>query len=86
MPLDKFWANSVLSYNAKLLNDESTWNSPHNFFNKIIVTRSNIELLEDLGYWWQARTLAHHLNKFLKEFTDPSKDPTPRRGEELQKC
>ena len=83
MPLDRFWANEVLSYNAKLLYDESTWNGPHNFFNKIIVTRSNIEFLEDLGFWWQARTLASHLNKFLKEFTDPLKDPMPRRGERI---
>lgn len=79
--LSKEWANDVLSYNTRLLYDEGTWNSPHNFFNKIIVTRANIEFLEDLGFWWQARTLASHLHKFMVKFTDPLKDPTPRRGE-----
>ena len=86
MPLDKDWANGVLSYMSRLLYDESTWNDPHTFYNKIIVVRGTIEFLEDLGFWWQARTLGHHLNRYMatvSRFT--AEDPPIPRGEgELQ--
>jgi hypothetical protein len=82
--LDKNWANRVLSYNVNLLYDRKTWDLPHNKFNKIIVVRSSIDLLETAGYWWQAETLASHLHRFLKSFTAPSisEAPTasPQRG------
>jgi hypothetical protein len=82
VPLDKAWANECLSWTTRLLYDRSTWNSPHNFYCKIVVARSNIEFLEDLGFWWQAGILASHLHKAMKEFTDLA-DPTPMREREI---
>jgi hypothetical protein len=77
VPLDQSWANGALSWGATFLNDEKTWNSPHNFYNKIIVIRGLIEFLEDLGYWWQAKTLSHHLNRYLSKISKFTAEDPP---------
>jgi hypothetical protein len=76
------WANDILSGLTRLLYDKSTWSDSHNYFYKIVVVRGAIDLLESAGFWWQAKTLASHLHKFMAEFYGASSGADTSSGEE----
>jgi hypothetical protein len=76
----KDWADRKLKFFAGFLNDHSTWNLPHNRYNKVIVAREAIFWLERYGFVWHAERLRNHLNRWKKCMAQQSHDTPRERG------
>jgi hypothetical protein len=62
----KDWADSQLRYLLQLLGDNSTWNLPHNFYAKRLVSFLILERLRDYGFFWHFKVGSGHFHRWLK--------------------
>jgi len=62
----KEWADESLRYFLGILSDNSTWNLPHNWFMKRLVSHIILERLRDQGFEWHHKVGSGHFHRWLK--------------------
>lgn len=62
----KEWADDQLRYLLSLLGDTTTWNLPHNWFCKRVVSFLILERLREAGFQWHYTVGSGHFHRWLK--------------------
>lgn len=71
------WANELLSSGVIALKQKKRVLS-----SRLIEVRYYLEVLEDAGFWWQAKRLRNHLHKFYQSL-QPKADTLSQEREEV---
>jgi hypothetical protein len=62
----KDWADSHLRYLLGLLSDNTTWNLPHNWYFKRLLSFIIIERLKEESFEWHVKVASGHFHRWLK--------------------
>jgi len=67
------WANNLLKYSIRILQGKEFQAHPRTIQNHAL---DNKRVLEEAGFWWQAKTLDYWIHRFQRgEFTARRADP-----------
>jgi len=60
------WADDQLRYLLGLLKDQSSWNSPHNWYCKRVIAFMLLDRFQDRGFPWHYKVGSGHFHRWLK--------------------